>query len=1092
MKAHMALTLARSYSPADCEEAVRETWDATGAFHAAATDPGDPYCILIPPPNVTAALHLGHALNNTLQDVLVRVARMRGRNTLWMPGTDHAGIGTQTVVERRLLRQGRRRSDLSREEFVATAQQWKDEYEAVILRQLRAMGCSCDYRRTRYTMDPVCTRAVREAFYLLFRAGLIERGKRLVNWDPVSRTALADDEVETIDVDGHMWYLRYPLVPEPPGAGGRGDLPDHVTVATTRPETMLGDTAVAVHPDDPRATRLVGRSVRLPIVGRIVPIIVDEHVVRPGVAGNPLSEYATGFLKVTPAHDHDDWEIGLRHGLPVINVLAPDATISRDHGWPAAEFESGAAREAVGLLGLSRERARERIVEWFRRNGLLDAVRDYRHGVGHSYRSHAAIEPYLSDQWFVRVTDDRLRGEALRAMCSAQRQGPAPPRRHGPTRRPGDGELTFHPARYARTFEAWHEGLRDWCISRQLWWGHRIPVWSAEVRGGEDLLENGPAPGDARILAAWDRVRASLKERAAVQEPDAATLDPATAARCAELARGAGCSAAVIAAALRGPLLQVCLRREDDHETITMLEAAGFHQDPDVLDTWFSSALWPISTMGWPDPAEFPQTRGLLETFNPSTVLCTGREIITLWVSRMVMFNRIFRAGVLPFRDVYIHPMIQDGHGQKMSKSLGNGVDPRDIIASHGADALRFILVKMATATQDVRLPVDVLCPHCGRAFAPREVVTSSGHTVAAPLQECPSCGGGMTTAYGAASGAATPDASRPQALNSSGRFDDGRNFANKVWNAARFALGALGEAGTAGAGAVPRRLVDRWMVTQLCRAWRTIEQAIAAYEFSAYADAMYDLVWRDFCDWYLESIKPTVGADAVQRQVLRTVLDAILRLLHPVCPFVTETLWPHLRELGEPGLAGVRVPRHDGPLARAPWPRIDSGAEDPGAEEEFTRIQGLVAAILNVRSEHRLPPRRAIVLHAPPQVLALVESGEGVVETRAVLGAVHPLGDAPAGAVPLSFEAQRMWLEGVVQALDVTAERSRLEKALRRKQEAVMAYRRRLANADYLARAPAQRVQETRELLERTEAELDAAQVALRALQEAATESLP
>ncbi|MFM7480953.1 MAG: class I tRNA ligase family protein, partial [Planctomycetota bacterium] len=453
--------LAKSYVPAEHEPAILQRWADARCFHAEVGAAGEPYSIFIPPPNVTAALHLGHALNNTLQDVLARTARMRGRNTLWMPGTDHAGIATQAVVERRLQMQGKRRTDFTREEFVAKVQAWKDEYESVILSQLRSMGASCDEARTRFTMDPVCTAAVREAFFRLFQEGLIERGKRLVNWDPVTQTALSDDEVEMEEVDGSFWYLRYPL------EDGTG----HITVATTRPETMLGDTAVAVHPRDPRAAALRGKRIRLPIVGRVIPIVEDEYVVMAvAQGGDPAdvkAQFATGFLKVTPAHDPNDWEIGMRHQLPAINVMAPDGSISDRHGW------SDVSAEARPFVGLSREEARDRIVQHFRSAGLLEGVRPYRHSVGHASRSHVPVEPYLSDQWFVRVTDPRLAGSALRAMRKDQRQSESP---SAAPARAGDGELAFYPARYARTFEQWHVGIRDWCISRQLWWGHRIPV----------------------------------------------------------------------------------------------------------------------------------------------------------------------------------------------------------------------------------------------------------------------------------------------------------------------------------------------------------------------------------------------------------------------------------------------------------------------------------------------------------------------------------------------------------------------------------------------------------------------------------------
>jgi valyl-tRNA synthetase len=855
--------LAKSYAPATAEPEVQARWDASGVFHAVPTDAGDPYCIVIPPPNVTAALHIGHALNNSLQDVLIRYHRMRGFNTIWMPGTDHAGISTQTVVEKRLLQEGTRRADLGREQFVARVQAWKDEYEATIFDQLKAMGCSCDWERQRFTMDAMCARAVREAFFRFFQDGLVYRGKRLVNWDPVTQTALADDEVEMQEVDGHMWYLRYPLVPD----GGSGD--EFVTVATTRPETMLGDTAVAINPRDPRADALAGRQVRLPIVDRVVPIIADDYVVRTDDTDNPMAEYATGFLKVTPAHDPNDWEIGARHGLEVLNILAPDGSISGEYGWRDIEDP---APDAAQLFGLSREDAREKVVDWFKAKGLLEAVRDYHHSVGHSYRSHVPVEPYLSDQWYVKVTDERMRGEALRAQAPDQYDGEAPPRPGGSSRQ-GDGELRFFPARYARTYQAWHENLRDWCISRQLWWGHRIPVWSRFHATDPQLAPEAVTRKLDEHLAG---LRTSADECAAYQgevRPD-------------------------------GYWVHVCVA--PGHEAFEKkLVGDGFEQDPDVLDTWFSSALWPISTMGWPRPQDFPETVGLLESFNPSMVLVTARDIITLWVSRMVMFNRYFRDGLPPFRHVYINSMIQDGHGQRMSKSLGNGVDPRDIIHSHGADALRFALAQIATGTQDIRVPVDMVCPHCAETFHPVEKNSPAGYRVATPEQTCPKCQGRIVSAYGAASGLAAPSAEEPLARNSSRQFDEGRNFANKLWNATRFSLSNLDAQSVPSAdreAAPGGALVDRWILTRLQQTLRAVDAAIADYQFNVYADAMYDLVKRSFCDWYLESIKPTVREDPGQQQVLRTVLNAILRMLHPICPLPARhghgstTAWPTRR----------------------------------------------------------------------------------------------------------------------------------------------------------------------------------------------------
>ena len=1030
--------LAKAYIPTEAEGFAWERWGESRCFHAEPGATGAPYSIFIPPPNVTAALHLGHALNNTLQDVLTRYHRMRGCNAMWMPGTDHAGIATQTVVERRLLQQGKRRADFARAEFVAKVQEWKDEYEATILAQLRAMGCSCDYERTRFTMDPVCAAAVREAFFRLFADGLIYRGKRLVNWDPATRTALADDEVEMEEVDGHFWYLRYPL------EDGSG----HVTVATTRPETMLGDTSVAVNPRDPRAAALRGKRLRLPIVGRVIPIVEDDYVVMPvehgGDPADAKAQFATGFLKVTPAHDPNDWEIGIRHGLAAINVMAPDASISASHGW------EDVSDEARAFVGLSREDARARIVEWFRANGLLEAVKPYRHSVGHSYRSHVPVEPYLSEQWYVRVTDDRLRGAALRAMDPAQRDGAAPT---GPARE-GDGGLTFFPPRYAKTFQQWHENLRDWCISRQLWWGHRIPVWTRDVPAAE------VADREAADRARGELVRAQGRWSAM------------------------GCAEGVRRRPDGGYDRFVCVPESLDATAVPALEAEGYLQDEDVLDTWFSSALWPLSTLGWPEPARFGM-QGLLDEWNPSAVLSTAREIITLWVSRMVMFNRHFMDGRLPFRHVFIHAMVQDGFGQKMSKSLGNGVDPRDIIHTHGADAMRFTLVQMTTDTQDVRMPVDMVDPWSGETFVPRTFVDAAGYTVSEPVQQSPKDPSKrITTAYGAATGKAVPGPDAPLARNTSSRFDAGRNFANKVWNATRFALGNLGQA-SAGAelDVASRPLVDRWIVARMAHALASYERAIAGYRFNEVADAAYDFVWREVCDWYLEAIKPTVRDDPAQQQVLRTVLDASLRMLHPAMPFITERLWPAVSATGAAGLRGVSVPA-SAQCATAAWPRVDPSVVDAAALAAFGRVQQLVEAIRTLRGARQVSPKRRITLLAPAGVRSLVAEAGGTVEALAGLDAVHDLPEVrPAGSVPLAFEGQELLLVNLVDAVDAGAERARLEKLVADKSRLVAGFEAKLGNPGYLAKAKPELIAETRTLMEQANADIDAARRALDAL---------
>ena len=952
---------------------------------------------------------------------------MRGLRTLWLPGTDHAGIATQTVVEKRLKLEGVRRVDLGRAGFQERAMAWKDEYEGVILGQLRDIGCSCDWARTRFTMDEVCTAAVRAAFFRLFDEDLIYRGKRLVNWDPVTQTALADDEVEMQEVDGHMWYLRYPL------EDGSG----HVTVATTRPETMLGDTAVAINPNDPRAAALKGMFVTLPVVGRRIPIVEDDHVIMSSDQNDPKAAFATGFLKVTPAHDVNDWDIGLRHDLPVINVLGPDGAISDQHGW------TDVSSEAVGFVGLSREDARTAIVDWFKAQGLLEEIRDYTHSVGHSYRSHVPIERWLSDQWYVRVTDDRLRGEALRAMDNDQYEGTRPKRRSGTC--PGDGGLRFTPARYARTFQAWHENLRDWCISRQLWWGHRIPVWTLEVEHPcattlDESLQ--PVPKDNGLPMA-DAQGDSLSLR----------MQRASDSNVRMLACVAG----------------------DAPEVEAAVQEAGFQQDEDVLDTWFSSALWPMSTMGWPDPAAFEDMDGMLDTFNPTNVLCTAREIITLWVSRMVMFNRYFRNGTLPFTDVTIHPMVQDGFGQKMSKSLGNGVDPRDIIKTHGTDALRLVMTQIATATQDVRLPVDLIDPHSGQTFSPEIITSPSGHRVAAPVQRSPKHSSKtMATVYGVLTGLAEVTDDQPLAGNSSSRFDAGRNFASKLWNAVRFALGRVktpcGPDGVGDIDSLPD--IDRWMLSRLAHATADINGALGQYQFNVFSEVLYDLIWRDLCDWYLEAIKHTVDEDSKQQQVLLSVLDATLRLLHPVCPFVTETAWAAVQAKGASGtpmmtLEGAQL------LAVATWPDPDESLLDAQLEDDMNHQRHLLNSIRSVRSDRGLPGSLRPALVLDPALHAAVGNNASVLCTMGKLSRIDvQKGDPGQDAVPVACDG------GTASLIELGEASAGADDGAQRRMEAlqgrVAALEGRLGNAGYVDKAPAKLVEETRQQLAQAVSELE------------------
>ena len=1105
------------YRPSDHEPRIRARWESSGAFHP---DPGrvlrgeaEPYCIVIPPPNVTDRLHLGHALNNTLQDVLVRVHRMRGFETLWMPGTDHAGIATQAVVERRLRAEGKLkgplRESMKREEFVAIVQAFKDEYEATITGQLKAMGCSCDWERQRFTMDEQCVRAVYEAFFRLFKDGLIYRGKRLVNWDPVLQTAVADDECEDVEVDGNFYYLRYPLVHAAKAGGDavpvtwselrtrgwpNGEDADHedekqawVTVATTRPETYLGDTAVGVNPKDPRAAALRGLSIELPLVGRIIPIIEDAYVVMPARTPSlsesssegsdttatgaraqsessqhepedPKAKFATGFLKVTPAHDPNDYEIGQRHRLPLINVFAPDAKVSDKHGWSDVG-------DAHIFVGLPREETRKKVVMEFKARGLCEKVVPYRHSVKHSDRSKAAIEPYLSDQWYVKVTDDRMKRAALKAL------GDSRPRHavSGSERKSGDGDLRFHPDRYAKTYQAWHEGIRDWCISRQLWWGHQIPIWYwVFAAGPDDAGPNGEVRG--RLREALDAFQAltsalGLAEDFVARAERYEDVDSflVMSSRSPDFASVVELANSVYGFYSRKPderTAQALTRefptlRVTDHvvraaERVVEFMDRPIHRDTDVLDTWFSSALWPLNTMGWPDDTD------LLQTFNPTDVLCTAREIITLWVSRMVMFERYLMPenwaerrrstqhaarstlddsgrgrGPLPFRDVFIHAMIQDGEGRKMSKSLGNGVDPLDIIASHGADAMRFTLCNMATHTQDVRMPVE------------KDAATGK---------------------------------------NTSQKFDLGRNLCNKLWNAARFALGILAEGTQNSPSGTPQlTLVDRWMLSRLASGVAEINGAVERYEFSTYAQAVYDLLWRDFCDWYLEAIKPTAAGNPAQRAVLAHALEVIVRVLHPIAPFVTEAVWERLREVRTPPIDGISLgaARKAGLLCTTGWPQVSPSLRNAEAEQQFERIRGLITAVREVRATHNVPPKRRVLLHTSPELDAECRRAGDLVETLAVLERITPA-DPSGAAAPFVFEGVRCHLSNLADAVDAGAERKRLEKVITDADKTIKTLEGRLANPGYADKAPAAMVQQTRDQLAKARAEREAAALAL------------
>ncbi len=947
--------LSKTYDPAAVEDRVYEAWEAGGHFHAEPDDPGEPFTIVIPPPNVTDRLHLGHALNNTLQDILARWRRMQGRKTLWLPGTDHAGIATQAVVERRLLEQeGKTRHDVGREGLVERIWAWRQRSGDLILEQLRKIGSSCDWRRTRFTLDETLSRAVRTAFFRMFSGGLIYRGKRLVNWDTHLQTAVADDEVYHETVAGHLWHIRYPV---------KGDEGRFVTVATTRPETMLGDTAVAVHPKDDRYADLVGRTVVLPLLEREIPVVADGLLVDP--------EFGSGCVKVTPAHDPNDYEAGLRNDLEMVNILTPDGRIN----------ENGGPYE-----GLDRFEARRKVVADLESQGLLERVEDYQTEIGHSDRSKTPVEPYLSDQWWMKMS--ALADETMAAV--------------------EDGRVRFHPDRYARTYLAWLGQKRDWCISRQLWWGHQIPIWSRDLELPADVSPE-PCPDrgpDAQVCAALDR---------------------AVGGQFGHYLKGAGEHFLRVEPhpEEEGWIRTHVSSPEENAELERRLEEAGWEQDPDVLDTWFSSALWPFSTLGWPEPTDD------LKAFYPTDVLVTAREIITLWVARMVMMGLYNRpvAGLkegyepgdddVPFTDVYIHAMIQDGEGRPMKKSLGNGVDPLDVVATHGADALRFTLAWMTTETQDVRMPVEV-DPETGR--------------------------------------------------NTSPKFDMGRNFCNKLWNAARFALMNLEGAAEAEFDTESMRWEDRWVLSRAEKALRNVDTQLEGFQFQAGLMTLYDFFWGDLCDWYLEAVKPRLSDEAEQataQRVLAFALDRALRMLHPFLPFVTEAVWEGLNGVvPDRGLAGLAEAPQSERLIAAAWPARTDVLLDETADGHFAAVQEVVRGVRNIRSKFKVPPTTSVRCFVKADITAsrVLLEAEGLVRRLASVDALKAgpnMIKPPHSATEVVPGAEvYVPLEGLI---DLEAERKRLQERIEKERQFLAGVEKKLANENFTSKAPAEVVQRER-----------------------------
>jgi valyl-tRNA synthetase len=885
----------KSYNPTEIEQRVYERWEKNGYF--APRGDGAPYCIMIPPPNVTGTLHMGHAFQDTIMDALTRYKRMQGYSTLWQPGTDHAGIATQMVVERLLNNEGTSRRDVGRDAFVERVWKWKDESGGKISHQLRRLGASVDWSRERFTMDEGCSAAVAEVFISLFNEGLIYRGKRLVNWDPVLHTALSDLEVLSTDEDGHLWHFKYPL------ASGKG----HLVVATTRPETMLGDSAVAVHPDDRRYKHLVGEDIILPIVGRRIPIIADNYV---------EAEFGTGCVKITPAHDFNDYEIGQRHDLPLYNVLTDDAAMNDD------------VPEAY--RGLDRFVARKQIVAEFKRLKLLDRIENYTVKTPRGDRSGAVVEPYLTDQWYVKI--EPLAKPAIEAVES--------------------GRIRFVPENWSKTYFDWMNNIQDWCISRQLWWGHRIPAWY---------------DADGNIFVA--RTEAEVRET-------------------------------------HGLAADVVLR-----------------QDEDVLDTWFSSALWPFSTLGWPEKTP------ALEKFYPGSVLVTGFDIIFFWVARMIMMGIKFM-GDVPFHEVYIHGLIRDQEGQKMSKSKGNTLDPLDLVDGIGLPAL---LEKRTSG-----LMQDHLKPTIERA-------TRKQFPKGIDAYGCDALR--FTFAALATTGR--------DIRFDLGRIDGYKNFCNKLWNAARY---VLMNTETLDDGAVELSAADQWIQARLGNTIAEVHTQMAAYRLDLVAHAVYEFTWHEFCDWYLELSKPVLQSEessaALQRgtrRTLITVLESILRLIHPLMPFVTEEIWQQVAPR-----AGVRGES----IMLRPYPVAPDDATQPELVADIEWVRQFILGIRQIRGEMDISPGKP---------LPVILQGAGDDDRRRASQYLHLLqrvgrvasidtlrdGGTPPAAATALLGATRLLvpMQGLI---DVAAERSRLEKQVQRAETDLGRTRAKLGNEKFVNNAPA------------------------------------
>jgi valyl-tRNA synthetase len=1106
---------------------------------------GRPFTIVIPPPNVTGALHLGHALNDTLQDIVIRFRRMQGYNTLWMPGTDHAGIATQAVVERKLKEEENLdRHKLGREGLVKRIWEWKEKYGARILEQFRQMGFSCDWRRTRFTLDDMCARAVRQTFFKMFKDGLIFRGKRLVNWDTHLQTAVADDEVYHETVKGHFWHIRYPVIPLD-GAKVASDEPKFVTIATTRPETMLGDTAVAVHPDPAAALNKVeaelreklasapakekagiqaeidaigerrkthlplliklrdmaiaGRKLKLPLANREIPLLVDSWA---------KPELGSGCVKITPAHDENDYQVWQRHKeIGAINIMNADGLLNDTvpEKYRGLKMHT-TARNAV-VADLVELKLHDPETE--RENREID--------LAHSDRSKTPIEPYLADQWFVRMGDnpDGTPGLAQKCMdaviqdhkaATAGRAEPSPqpsPKGRGSQSEPspsgrgqgegagespkgsrhphpnplpkgegaGKGKIQILPTRYTKSYLDWLGEKRDWCIGRQLWWGHRVPVWHLKT---SDIATYDDEMDDCSFI---DQMIKELKSK----YPDQIASEYYNIKKSVQWITDD-----------RQPQVpgdrgyRICIR-EDNQEVLACLEEFGFTQDTDVLDTWFSSALWPMSTLGWPGPALADQPKGPnnpewseQQYYYPTSVLITSREIITLWVARMVLMG-LYNLGKVPFHEVYIHPKILDGYGETMSKSKGNGVDPLDIISKFGTDALRFGLAYMATETQDVRMPVEFECPHC------QKLIEQTQKNRMQPRVECKHCGQPFSTQW-----ATKPeDVALPRAGVVSERFEVARNFCNKLWNASRFALLNLeGYEKGSGVGvqssAAKLAIEDRWILSRLSTVTSQVTAALEQYKFADAARVLYDFTWDEFCSFYVEMVKTRLQDEKTRptaQRILAYTLDTILRLLHPMAPFITEEVWQRLNDAApERGLSGLGGwgrptgapsgapaggsaaldPSHPSQEAEsvmiAPWPEANETLVDEEIEARFAKFQEVLRGIREVRARQGIGPK-----------VELTFSANCNAETAAMLEPMRPYFASMAGAdateigpgvkaPPLSAHFAAAGIDIYVDMaahIDVPAEIERKKKERTKFEQQIAAKQKQLANEAFVSRAP-------------------------------------